>query len=261
MLIKTPTTALVVKVLANPSALAATAAEMVVQAAGESIALRGRFTLVLSGGSTPQATYKLLADGDHSALVDWSRTYVFFGDERFVPPDDPRSNYGMARANLLSRIPIPAANVFPIPTEQPSALSAASAYAQTLAEFFRRSDPATPPQFDLIFLGMGSDGHTASLFPFAETLEVTCAWTAWSRPGTMPPPVDRITLTYPVLNAARQIVFLVEGRSKAAALRDILEGQAPREDRPAAGVQPTHGTVTWLIDKNAAQLLGRQYSN
>ncbi len=188
------------------------------------------------------------------------RTYLFFGDERFVSPEDPRSNYGMVRRNLLARISIPPSNVYPVPADQPSAAAAAAAYAQTLAEFFHQSDPSVPPRFDLIFLGLGSDGHTASLFPFAEALEVTDAWTACTPPGTTPPPVDRITLTYPVLNAARQIVFLVEGRNKAVALRDILEGQAPREDRPAAGVQPVDGTVTWLIDKEAAQLLAARHS-
>ena len=121
------------------------------------------------------------------------------------------------------------------------------------------SDRTTPPRFDLIFLGMGRDGHTASLFPFADTLDVTDAWVTWTPRDKLLPPVDRITLTYPVLNAARQVVFLVSGKDKAVALRDVLQGQAPREDRPASGVQPVDGALIWLIDNQAALLLAQRY--
>jgi 6-phosphogluconolactonase len=238
--------------------LAVRAAEIVIQAARDAVAQRGRFTFVLSGGSTPEKTYALLAEADRAAAIDWPRVYLFFGDERLVPAEDPRSNFGLIRKNLLSRIPVPPANIFPVPTQGRNAAEASAAYAQMLAEFFSLSENI-PPRFDLILLGLGGDGHIASLFPFADALYVTDTWATWTSPGTLPPPVDRITLTYPVLNAARQIVFLVSGRDKASALRDVLEGQASYEDRPAAGVRPADGTVIWLVDKEAARLLTQNH--
>jgi 6-phosphogluconolactonase len=248
----------VVNICGDSSDLAVRAADLVIQAARDAVAQRGRFTFVLSGGSTPEKTYALLAQADRASAIDWPRVYLFFGDERFVPASDPRSNYGMARKNLLARVPIPRTNVFPMPTQVHNASEAAAAYTQQLAEFFSMSERTIPPRFDLIFLGMGRDGHTASLFPFSDALEVTDAWVTWTSPGIMPPPVDRITLTYPVLNAARQVVFLVSGKDKAVALRDVLQGQAPREDRPASGVQPVDGALIWLIDNQAARLLAQR---
>ena len=159
------------------------------------------------------------------------------------------------RKSLLEHVPIPSANIFPMPTQGPNAAEAAAEYARQLAEFFSISDPTTPPRFDLILLGMGRDGHTASLFPRADALNVTDTWVTWSAPGILPPHVDRITLTYPVLNAARQIVFLVSGKEKSLSLRDVLGGHAPCKDRPAAGVRPVDGKVIWLVDSQAARLL------
>jgi 6-phosphogluconolactonase len=259
MLTETPKMMPVVNICTDSNALAVRAADLVIQTSREAIAQRGRFTFALSGGSTPEKTYTLLAEAGRASAIDWSHTYLFFGDERFVPAEDPRSNVGMVRRNLLSRIPVPSSNVFPISTQAPNAAVAAEEYAKKLAEYFSISERTIPPRFDLIFLGLGSDGHTASLFPFTDALDVTDAWATWTSPGTSPPPVKRVTLTYPVLNAARQVVFLVSGKNKAVALRDILEGQAPREDRPAAGVQLVDGAVTWLVDKEAARLLTQQY--
>ena len=165
----------------------------------------------------------------------------------------------MARKNLIERVPIPRTNVFPMPSEMIMRRKPRLAYAHNLPSFFPMSQRANPPRFDLIFLGMGRDGHTASLFPFAEALDVTDAWVTWTNPGTLPPLVDRITLTYPVLNAARQVVFLVSGKDKATALRDVLERRVPRQDRPAAGVQPVDGPLIWFIDDQAAGLLTRSY--
>jgi 6-phosphogluconolactonase len=248
-------TAPVVDVCTDPTDLAARAGDLIIQAASDAISQRGRFTLVLAGGSAPENTYALLSQADRASAIDWAHVYVFFGDERFVPVGDPRSNYGMARRSLLARVPIPASNVFPMPTEARNAAEGAAEYARLLAEFFSVSERTTPPRFDLIILGLGRDGHTASLFPYAKALEVTDAWVTWSPPGRLPPPVDRITLTYPVLNSARQVAFLVFGMDKAPALHDVLEGQASCEDRPAAGVQPVDGGLIWFIDKQAAQLL------
>ena len=239
-------------------ALAAKASSLIVECARESLRDRGRFTIVLCGGSTPEETYLLWTQSGQMAPPDWQKTHVFFGDERFVPADDPRSNFGMADRALLSRAPVPPSQVFPVPTQRPSAAEAAKAYADQLVRFFATDGRASPPRFDLVLLGLGEDGHTASLFPGSPALEVTDAWVTWSPPGTLPPPVDRVTLTYPVLTAARHVVFLVAGEGKAPALRDGLEGKVDRRQRPAAGIQPVDGTLTWLVDESAAKLLARQ---
>lgn len=249
----------VVKIFENPDALASYAADVVIESARDAIARRGRFTLVLTGGTTPEKTYKILAKPDRASQIDWLHTYVFFGDERFVPADDSRSNYAMAQRTLLSRIPIPFANIFPVPTKVNSAAEAAKAYYVILADFFSLSESQPPPCFDFIFMGLGSDGHTASLFPFDNALYVKNEWVVWTLPGILPPPVDRITLTYPVFNTARKVVFLVEGNNKAVAVREVLEDHVPRENRPAAGVQPFDGSLIWLIDTEAARLLTEKH--
>jgi 6-phosphogluconolactonase len=213
---------------------------------------------VLSGGSTPEATYSLLAEPDWRAAIDWSRAHVFFTDERFVPPGDDRNNYAMARRTLLSRVPVPPLQVFPVPTQARTAAVVAERYGVELARFFHAEAAGeTPPKFDLILLGLGEDGHTASLFPGSPALDEGRAWVTWSKPGTVPPLVDRITMTYPVLNAARHVAFLVAGAEKAPALRDVLEGDLCRDCRPAAGVRPVEGSVTWFVDEKAARLLTR----
>jgi 6-phosphogluconolactonase len=238
----------------DASELAVTAARMISQYAARSISERGRFTWALAGGSTPEKTYGLLAKNRGDVSVDWSKTYLFFGDERFVPADDPRSNYKMVSDALLATAPIAADHVFAIRTDLPTAKQCADEYCQTLSDCF-----ATPighmPVFDLILLGLGDDGHTASLFPGAAALSVMDRAVTDSPPGVLPPPVNRITLTYPVLNAARQVLFLVAGGNKAEAFRDVWEGRARSEQRPAAGVHPENGKLTWLVDDAAALLL------
>ncbi len=186
--------------------------------------------------------------------MDWSSTYVFFGDERFVAHDDPRSNYLMARRALLDTVPISSDHVFPIRTAFATPALSADDYAATLARVFAGNSADSPPRFDLLLLGLGDDGHTASLFPGSPALSVTDKWVTSSPPGVLPPPVERITLTYPVLNAARNVLFLVAGGEKAPAVRDVLDGTASRDQCPAAGVIPTNGTLTWLIDEAAARL-------
>ncbi|HLJ11802.1 MAG TPA: 6-phosphogluconolactonase [Planctomycetaceae bacterium] len=235
--------------------LAAKAAELIVKSGQEAAQRHGRFTWVLSGGSTPEKTYAHLVQPERIDALEWSKVYVFFGDERIVSADDPRSNFGMARRALLSRVPIPTAHVFPITTSAPSAADAAEQYAADLAAFFARPSHNMPPQFDLILLGLGDDGHTASLFPDKPALRVDDKWTTWSTPGRLPPAVDRITLTYPVLNAAHEVLFLVAGENKAQALKDSFERRLPQDQCPAAGVQPVEGTLTWLADESAARLL------
>jgi 6-phosphogluconolactonase len=214
--------------------------------------------VALAGGSTPKKTYALLGLPEYASRINWERSDLFFGDERFVPWDDPRSNYGMVRRALLASIPAPADHLFPIPTDRATAAACASAYAGILETVFGQTDPRRPPCFDLILLGLGDDGHTASLFPHAASLEVEDRWVVASPPGTLPPPVDRITLTFPVLNAARQVIFLVSGEKKARVLQELLEGHPSREQRPASGVCPSDGALLWLVDEAAAQRLTRR---
>jgi 6-phosphogluconolactonase len=252
----------------SPNVLALRAAESIAEIAREALAACGRFTLALCGGSTPEKTYSSLARPEQSAAIDWSKTYIFFGDERFVPHGDPNSNFRMAQKSLLLHVPIPALHVFPVPTEWSSAAKAAEAYARELSNFFQESEPGRPrprqsprrvagdiPRFDLILLGLGEDGHTASLFPGSAALKVEDALVTWSLPGSLPPPVDRITFTYPLINAARNVMFLATGPQKAAILHDVLEGSAGREIYPAVGVQPHDGRLMWFIDRSAAKSL------
>ena len=162
----------------------------------------------------------------------------------------------MIRSILLSQVPIAPSQVFPTPTRASTAAEAAVQYEAELTRFFHAdAHQADPPCFDLILLGLGEDGHTASLFPGAPALQIEDACVTWSRPGTLLPAVDRITLTYRVLNAARHIVFLVSGAKKATILHHALEDETTRDDCPAVGVQPTTGTVIWLVDRQAASLL------
>ncbi len=247
-----------IQIFPNEDALSDHAADRFVQAARDAIAARGRFTVALTGGSSPHKTYELLMQAPRSAQIEWGNVFIFLGDERFVPYDDERSNYGMCKRLLLDSVPIPAAQILPIPTGTATVQEAADEYAQTLARVFVQPSEGPPPALDLILLGMGDDGHCASLFPGMPTLHIQDRWVVSSPPGTLPPPLDRITLTFPVLNAARQVVFLVNGNKKAAAVRDIFEGGAGVDQHPSAGVNPTSGTLTWLLDEAAASLLAKK---
>ena len=166
----------------------------------------------------------------------------------------------MCRKLLLDHVPVPAAQVFPISSSATTPAEAADEYAQTLACVFAQPVDGPPPALDLILLGMGDDGHCASLFPGMPTLHVTDHWVVSSPPGTLPPPVDRITFTFPVLNAARQVVFLVNGEKKAAPVRDIFEGGATIDQHPSAGVHPMNGTLNWLLDEAAASGLKNKWT-
>lgn len=234
--------------LTTPQDLFQAAAEEVIRAANDAVAQRGRFTIALSGGSTPKNLYALMAANAGSSLP-WDRMFFFWGDERHVPPDDPDSNYRMAKEALLSKVAIPAANVFRVPAENPDAPAAAEAYEETLRKFFALA-PGEFPRFDVILLGMGPDGHAASLFPETEALReksrlVVANWVEKLK-------TSRITFTLPVLNAARCVAFLVSGIDKAAALREVLEGNAPAEKYPSKLVRPTEGKLIWFVDRAAA---------
>jgi 6-phosphogluconolactonase len=224
------------------------AAEEVVRAANQAVAQRGRFTLALSGGSTPKNLYTLLATNARTSLP-WDRTYFFWSDERHVPPSDPESNYRMAEEAMLSKVPVAASNVFRVPTENPDAAAAAEAYEQTLRKFFT-VEAGQLPRFDLILLGMGPDGHTASLFPETAALRersrlVVANWVEKLK-------TSRITFTLPLLNAARCVAFLVSGTDKASVLHEVLEGNAPGEQYPAKLVRPADGKLIWFLDRAAA---------
>ena len=237
-----------IRVLTTPQELFEAAAEEVVQAAKEAVEQRGRFTIALPGGSTPKSLFNLLATNARTVLP-WDRTFFFWGDERHVPPTDPDSNYRMAEETMLSRIPVAAGNVFRIPAENPDAAAGAEAYEQTLRKFFQL-EPGQLPVFDVILLGMGPDGHTASLFPGSAGLQeksrlVIANWVDKLK-------TSRLTLTLPVLNAARCVTFLVSGTDKAAMLKTVLEEDAPAEQYPSKLIQPNHGKLIWLVDRAAA---------
>lgn len=219
------------------------------RAADAAIAARGRFTVALSGGSTPRAAYALLAD-EHKDSLPWEKIFIFFGDERHVPPDHPDSNYRMANESLLSRVPLPPPNVFRVQTEL-SADIAARKYEDSLREFFQLP-PGSWPRFDLIFLGLGDDGHTASLFPGSAALKentrlVVANWVEKFK-------TFRITFSFPVLNHAAEVLFLVSGAGKAPVIREIFS-RSEKKIFPAQMVHPEQGRLLWLADRQAASLL------
>ncbi len=230
----------------SPEELSAAAARELAARAEEAIEERGRFVVVLAGGSTPKMAYEILAR-DYAERVDWGRVHVFFGDERTVPPDHEDSNYRMAREVLLDHVPV--GSVHRMRGELPPD-EAAAAYEEDLREFFGAEGI---PCFDLILLGIGEDGHTASLFPETPALEVTDRL-AVANPV---PKLDttRITLTVPVINAARAVNFLVAGAGKAEALGEVLEGDVDPRRYPAKLVRPPGGP-TWMVDQAAAEVLG-----
>lgn len=235
-----------VRIVNTAADLFQTAAREFAARAAEAVSARGRFCVALSGGSTPRSLYSLLAGGS-APSIPWDRIYFFWGDERHVPPADPDSNYRMANEALLSKVPIPTSNVFRIPAEENDAEAAAVAYEQTLRAFFRL-DPGEFPRFDLILLGIGLEGHTASLFPGSTALEertrlVVANWVEKLK-------ADRITVTLPVLNHAACVMFLASGSDKAEILREVLEN--PAADLPAQKVQPGNGRLVWLLDRAAA---------
>jgi 6-phosphogluconolactonase len=241
-----------IRTLTTPQELFAAAAEEVIRASTEAVTKRGRFTIALSGGSTPRSLFNLLATNARTTLA-WDKMFFFWSDERHVPPTDPDSNFRMADESMLSKIPVAAANIFRVPAENPDAAAAAQAYDLILQKFFE-TKPGEFPRFDLILLGLGPDGHTASLFPETAALQeksrlVVANWVEKFK-------TDRITFTLPLLNAAHSVAFLVSGTDKAPALHAVLEDEtAPAERYPAKMVRPTDGKLIWFLDKAAASEL------
>ncbi|HEU4401443.1 MAG TPA: 6-phosphogluconolactonase [Candidatus Polarisedimenticolia bacterium] len=245
-----------IRLLADAGELARAGAGEFARLAREAIRGRGAFRVALSGGSTPRLLYTTLAgEGAGSifrSLVAWEKVHLFWGDERAVPPDHPDSNYRMACETLLSRLPVPAAQVHRIRGELPEAAEAAADYERTLVDRFKVA-PGSRPRFDLVLLGLGADGHTASLFPGSEALRETTRLVA--APWIESLKARRITLTLPVLNNAACVLFLVAGEEKAAALRSVLSEDRPPEEIPARGIRPAKGSLVFLVDRAAARLL------
>jgi len=234
-----------IHVYSSSEELSAAAAREFAARAEEAIEELGRFAVVLAGGSTPETMYGILAR-DYMDRIDWSKVYVFFGDERSVPPHHEDSNLKMASEVLLDHVPV--GNVHRIRGELPPE-EAAEAYEEELRTFFQTEDV---PRFDLILLGLGADGHTASLFPWTPALEVQDRWVVANPVPRLN--TTRITLTVPVIDAALAVYFLVEGKDKAEAVREVLEGDADPGAYPAKLIQPPGGPE-WMLDRSAASLL------
>ena len=237
---------LAIEVMEDPAALAEYAAKAFVESAREAVRSHGRFSVALSGGSTPLRLYDLLARDPYVSEVEWTKCHFFWGDERCVPPDHIDSNYGQAYVQLLSKVNVPEGNIHRIHGELP-AQQAADLYQSEMKRFF-----GAEPVFDLILLGVGPDGHTASLFPGSAALDETNRWVVGVPHSTPPAPlVDRVSLTLPVLNAASQVVFMVAGTGKAQVIARILESPPAQPLLPAQRVDPPQGNVTWLIERAA----------
>lgn len=240
-----------IHVFADVPALADAVAQQIVTCAQTAVAARQRFTIALSGGSTPRAVFERLASSPLKDQMPWAATYVFWGDERAVPPDHPDSNYRMACESLLQHVPLPKDQIKPILTQGDDLDAAAQHYERVIRSFV----PGSPPCFDLILLGMGPDGHTASLFPHRPALAVTEALVSATPVAPLKPHVQRITFTSTLINAAAHIVFLVAGADKASRLAEVLEGAHAPDTLPAQLVSPMNGELSWMIDQAAAREL------
>jgi len=241
-----------VRVYPNPMEVARASARLFVDYAWQSILKYGFFAVALSGGNTPRLLFELLASTEFRGQVDWAKVQVFWSDERAVPPTDPQSNYGMARRKLLIRAPIPEANVHRMEAEKPNIGRAAHEYEEVLRKVLELDDRGFP-RFHLILLGVGADGHTASLFPSARVIRQTSRWV--STPMVSKLNARRMTLTLPVLDAARRVLFLVVGSDKAHILHAVLQTK-PDPPYPTQMVQPRdNGVKLFLVDEAAAAML------
>lgn len=240
-----------VEIFPAPMEMSEAAAKLFTARVAEAVSARGRFTAALSGGKTPVAIYAFLAQAPFISQIPWACVHLFWGDERCVPPDHGDSNYRLVRELLLDHVPIPPANIHRMPGEMDPA-EAAARYEGQLRDFFAPHGDG-PPVFDFILLGLGEDGHTASLFPGTRAIREPARWVLGHY-------VDlqkgwRITLTPPVINAARMVAFIVAGAGKAAVLKEILEGPFRPDTLPAQIVRPADGTLLWMLDQEAAALL------
>lgn len=243
-----------IKIFADGDSLNQFAAETFIEIAGQAIKDGGKFTVALAGGSTPKSLYQLLTVDDFSSKIDWTKVFFFFGDERCVLPGAEESNYRMASENLLKPLQVAENQSFRWQTELEDAEKIAANYEQKIKTFFNLKENEFP-RFDLILLGIGGDGHTASLFPFTEALKESQKNAVANLVEKLS--TTRLTLTFPLINSARNIIFLVKGAEKAKTMQIILEGKFEPEKFPAQNVKPTNGELLWLIDEAAAALLRR----
>lgn len=236
------------RVYEDLEALSETAAALFTEEAQRAVAAHGRFDVLLSGGETPRRCYSLLAEEPLRDAVPWPFVHIFWGDERWVPHDDPRSNFGMSREALLDRLPLGEGQIHPVPYQKSPEASAASYEA-----ILRRHFGDARPRFDLALLGLGEDGHTASLFPGSPVLDEQSRLVSAVSPSGQE--LHRVTVTVPVLNDASVVAFLVSGSAKAAALKAVLEGAREPRRLPAQLIQPSRGRLLWLVDRAAAASL------
>lgn len=235
----------IVEVLPDERALIERSRDIILEKINTAIAERGLCTIALSGGSTPKPLYEALS----RQQLPWDKIHIFWGDERYVPPDDPESNQLMARTAWLDRVAIPESNIHPMPTDEANPAVAASKHEKELQEFFQV--PAGEfPVFDIILLGIGDDGHTASLFPHTETLKVSDRLVTVGNKDGQP----RITFTYTLINQARYVIFVVAGGSKQAALAQIFAPDGDASTYPSRLIQP-RGELWWLLDRAAGEHL------
>lgn len=232
----------------NPTELAQRAAEWVTETIERALTTQPRFTIALSGGSTPKALHALLAQPPLRNRIDWARVHVFWGDERHVPFGDERNNARMAYDTLLNHVPVRPEHIHVMRTDK-EPVASMDAYARTLHQYF----DGEPHTFDLVLLGMGDDGHTLSLFPGTAVIHEDVAWTSafYLEPQAM----YRLTLTAPVVNKAAAVAFLVAGAGKAHALREVLKGENNPDKYPSQRIKPELGTLTWFVDKAAYQVV------
>lgn len=247
-----------IHVTADAEAVAAFAADEFVARAAAAIKARGFFTVALSGGSTPKRLYQLLAERSNASwhkIVDWNAVHLFFGDERAVAPDHADSNFRMATEAMISKIPIPPANVHRIKGEEKDAAKAAADYQQDLVDFFssKKRTARGVARFDLVYLGMGADGHTASIFPGTTAVKEERAWV--TAPFVAKFNTHRITMTAPVLSNAERILFLCAGADKAETLKAVITGPYRPDVHPCQLIRPADGALTWVLDPAAAKLV------
>ena len=237
-----------IRIFKDSLQLSKAAAETFIRTAKEAVQERGKFIVALTGGSSPKQLYQLLANSPYREQIPWEHTFVFWGDERWVPLTDERSNFKMAHDTLLNQVPVPEEQIFPMWGKQKPEVFARQ-YQERLRKYLDKENS----RFDLILLGMGDDGHTASLFPGTAVLEEKVRWVEayYLEPQDM----YRITLTAPIINQARQIIFLTFGEKKAPALSEVLEGERNPEKYPAQLIQPQNGEILWLVDEAATQNL------
>ena len=239
-----------IQVLDSASSVAEAGALHFIRICNSSVKANGKFSVVLSGGSTPKGMLSLLATEEYKKQVPWDKCHFFWGDERSVPPMHADSNFKMATDALLSHIPANPAQIYRMEAEKADINQAAQEYQDKIANYFNIPNSGSPPQFDLLYLGMGPDGHTASLFPETSALAEKNRWVVSNFVPKFN--TNRMTFTFPIINQAKNVIFLVAGKDKVPALKEVLQGKPAIETYPSQGINPANGSLLWLIDVDAS---------